>query len=818
MWRNYQKLPVSIRSSSVWGVVAWCAFMLIAIWYLHAELYTVYGPFLKLRDWGPSPSWAIMVQQNRWLVRILAAISIVTLCLLEIRLAIVSSILRNTVNQRIKLFVLLLGLGLISGVDFILPGYLRATDDAESYTTISWLIRDIIVQGQLPIWSNWGDMGFPLMQFYSPMYYTAIALISFITHNIWSAAKILHLVLHVMSVLVIFLYVHNLTKSRYAGLVASFAVGFTFYRYHVFFYLGALNMAPTFVIWPLQLYLIDKFIVVSNKRYVGAILALTSALGLVCHAYFGGYGGLFAAIYGLIRVLTFIPNPTTWRTKLGLIAQLYVWLGAGVMASLFYTLPALLESNLSVVQAWVGADFLLPSMSVTDVLTFEGSQGGSGWWGGYLGISVMSISFIGYIWALLRGRVFVVAPFVLLLSACFLAIGPYYLDFPAIFGSVPGGSVVFLFHSPGDYLVYVVIMSSIGVGVCMAEIQRYLVENNGGKYTVQLFSNTDSIRSEWIIFFLCGLIALDMFRYSLFVNYMIPETPNGSPSNRVLVHQWLNDNKTDIDGRVLDVDQSDIVWHIPMTANLPTYVSNGFSSIYSAAFVVGLRRFDPRYLLDEGRNLMSIANTSLVIADVPSVLDMYPGAINISDEAVIIPIDRNLAMLASRRVEVVHLDTEFREFEQASMLTETPYSNLANEIGIDHAKGTSEFLPVMGELPLLTDIISAAPLVVDVVDHHMESQYVRIEYSMSTPAYLQLSYSYYPYLRVLIDGKPVKTFATSFGLLGLESPAGVHTIEIVPYLSDLRLIVGVVNICTLILLTFLWVTSNKNIVSRDIMK
>ena len=132
-----------------------------------------------------------------------------------------------------------------------------------------------------------------------------------------------------------------------------------------------------------------------------------------------------------ISSITFIPNPTTWRTKLGLIAQLYVWLAAGVMASLFYTLPALLESNLSIGQAWVGADFLLPPMSVMDVLTFEGSQGGSGWWGGYLGVSVMSIAFIGYIWTLLRGRVFVVAPFALLLSACFLAIGPYYLDFPA---------------------------------------------------------------------------------------------------------------------------------------------------------------------------------------------------------------------------------------------------------------------------------------------------------------------------------------------------------------------------------------------------
>ena len=161
------------------------------------------------------------------------------------------------------------------------------------------------------------------------------------------------------------------------------------------------------------------------------------------------------------------------------------------------------------------------------------------------------------------------------------------------------------------------------------------------------------------------------------------------------------------------------------------------------------------------------------------------------------------------------MDTEFREFEQSYMLTDTPYSNLANEIGIDHAKGTSKFLPVIDKLPLSKDIMPSAPLVVDVIEHNMESQYVRIEYNVSTPAYLQLSYSYYPYLRVLIDGKPVKTFPTSFGLLGLESPAGVHTIEIVPYLSQLRVIVGMVNICTLILITFFWVTSNKNVISRD---
>jgi len=496
MWRNYQKLPALVRSSSVYSVITWCAFLLILTWYLHAEIYTIYGPFIKLRDWGPSPPWAIMIQKIRWLVRILAAISVLLLFALEIKFAVVSSILRKIVNNRIKLFVLLFALGLISGVDFIMPGYLRATDDAESYTTIAWLIRDIIEQGQFPIWSNWGDMGFPLMQFYSPMYYTAIAVISLITNNVWNAVKVLHLILHVLSVLVIFLYVHNLTKSKYAGLVAGFALGFTFYRYHVFFYLGALNMGPTFVIWPLQLYLVDKFLAASNKRYFGVGLALVSALGLVCHAYFGGYGGLFTALYGLLRVFTWTPTKTTWRTKFRLITHLYIWLGAGVMASLFYTLPALLESTLSVVQEWVGVDFLLPPMSVSDVLTFVGSQGGSGWWGGYLGISVMSISLIGYIWTLLNRKVFIAAPFALLLITCFLAIGPYYLNFSEIFSKVPGGSVVFLFHSPGDYLVYVVIMGSVGIGVFMTEIQQRLIAKNGYGYTGWRLSANDWINSK----------------------------------------------------------------------------------------------------------------------------------------------------------------------------------------------------------------------------------------------------------------------------------------------------------------------------------
>jgi hypothetical protein len=89
----------------------------------------------------------------------------------------------------------------------------------------------------------------------------------------------------------------------------------------------------------------------------------------------------------------------------------------------------------------------------------------------------------------------------------------------------------------------------------------------------------------------------------------------------------------------------------------------------------------------------------------------------------------------------------------------------------------------------------------------MESQYVRIEYSVSTPAYVQLSYAYYPYLRVLIDGTEAPSFPTSFGLIGVQSPAGAHILEIVPYLSPLRVIVGAVNLLSIVGLVAVWALS-----------
>ena len=164
-------------------------------------------------------------------------------------------------------------------------------------------------------------------------------------------------------------------------------------------------------------------------------------------------------------------------------------------------------------------------------------------------------------------------------------------------------------------------------------------------------------------------------------------------------------------------------------------------------------------------------------------------------------------MIASTTVKEVDLDIPFRVMEAASMLSETPYSNLADDMDIDPLRMVAGFIPAPDPLPSLDVLSDNRSLAAKVQNHEMESQYVRVEYTVSAPAYVQLSYAYHPYLRVMIDGREVSSFPTSLGLIGVQSPAGTHTVEIFPYLSRLRVIVGVVNVVSILSLVAVWALS-----------
>ena len=197
-------------------------------------------------------------------------------------------------------------------------------------------------------------------------------------------------------------------------------------------------------------------------------------------------------------------------------------------------------------------------------------------------------------------------------------------------------------------------------------------------------------------------------------------------------------------------------------------------------------------------DLLLIANTDWVVTDQPTSLQAYPGAVTTDDGAVIIPTGGGLPVIASKKIEIVE--------KQVQLVP------VAREMDINTANGSAAFIPIL-EDALVEEFVqsSGSDIKSYVSDHVIESQYVKIDYSLSSTAYLQLSYSYYPYLRVMIDGVEISKFPTAFGLIGIVAPEGSHVIEIEPYLSPFRRVTYGISAATFLLLGLLYIRSFRRL-------
>ena len=776
-----------------WVVAAACAVLALA--YIHAELYTVYGPFLRMRNWGPPPAWALLVAGLRWPVRFAALAAVLVLCAAEWRDGAVSSALQGVFASSRRTAALLSVLGALTGAYFLLPGTLTVSTDGIYYTTLAWLLRDILGSGQLPIWTNWGDMGFPLMQFYSPLFFATLALVSSLVPNIWVAAKALLFALHVASVAAMFAFVRRLSASPLAALCAAAAFGCAYYRYHNIVFVGKLVMAPTFLLWPLQLLLVEHVLSAQPSRRTGAALGLVTAAALAAHVYFGFYASIFAALYGLVRAPTLHSSPARAARA---ILRLAGWMALGVLAALFYTLPAALENSLTTQGGWYSGGYVqrVADWPVREifaaVFTWEGGQ--SRWWQwGYVGNSILLLAAAGGLAAAASRRPYARGALLLLIVGLFLSIGPY----------------TALFSSQGQFAVFVLISACVGTGVFVAELEagplgarllRWLCKL-GGPPRAQPAQRTQF----WVtalVAAVSAMIAFDMLRHTLFVNFQVPPSVNASPENRADAHAWLRARRGTGDGRVLDQSAPENGWQVPMLAGMPGFENNGDSPVMTAPFLRnlrpsgpnpwGIRAHPPAELFGEAFPLLLLANVDYVITDAPTPLAQRPEAVQTADGAVIVPTGGGLPMLASAMARV-----------------EPPplyFAPLASAMQIAPATATAEFLPVRAPVAALPAAANSAALALTVHTHLMQSQRVQLDYTLSAPAYVQLSYAYYPHLKVSVDGAAVDVFPTTFGLLGFRSPAGRHVATVVPVLSPLRQWVGILNLGALLALALalLW--------------
>jgi uncharacterized membrane protein YfhO len=81
------------------------------------------------------------------------------------------------------------------------------------------------------------------------------------------------------------------------------------------------------------------------------------------------------------------------------------------------------------------------------------------------------------------------------------------------------------------------------------------------------------------------------------------------------------------------------------------------------------------------------------------------------------------------------------------------------------------------ESPMFPPINASTPVSLDNVQLTRESsQLVRIKLTALSACLAVISESYYPFWRAEIDGQPAEVLRVSCGLMGLQLPAGSHTI------------------------------------------
>ncbi|MBI4532285.1 MAG: hypothetical protein HY709_12280, partial [Candidatus Latescibacteria bacterium] len=142
-------------------------------------------------------------------------------------------------------------------------------------------------------------------------------------------------------------------------------------------------------------------------------------------------------------------------------------------------------------------------------------------------------------------------------------------------------------------------------------------------------------------------------------------------------------------------------------------------------------------------------------------------------------------------------------------------TRIIEKMRIDARNDTCDVIPIREHLSLLEGAIEDHDLLgVEVVEHNVENQKVELVVNASSDCFAQLSYSYYPFLKIRVDGKETACFRTALHLTGVHLSKGTHRIVMTPVLSRLRKYLLIAGLFTLgVMISLILLRSGKGILT-----
>jgi hypothetical protein len=824
------------HSDKALAIALWLGLFFLSAFFVHWRLKSAYSAtysYFRWSEFGPVPDWVPLVLTLRWPMRLVAALGGALLALAEWRGGLVTCGLRRTLEGKASAALLLAVVGLASGSYYLLPGEPVFSSDAQAYVGYAALARMSLQQGQWPFWTNYGGLGMPFLQFYGPLYAVGVALTSFLIPNLFEATKLVQLALHVASVLGMYAFVARLARSRPAGLVAAWAYGFTFYRYHAILFNGILHLGVHLALMPWQFYCIEGMLAGPRRTRAWAGFALLGAASILAHPNYGVWVNILALLYGLLRIWI-RSNATAGKANredaksakesinLALFAssrfnfRRSLALAAGVAAALamgaFPVAGSFVESDLVAIQWFQGArSFLLGPLALSQVFTFLGSFWTSEWFGGYVGISLIALALAALGLGLWRRDGRVAALGLLFAFTLYLVLGPGRLPFDEIFQRLPLGWIVYIYSTPGRYLPYVTFFAAALVGYGAGLLLQSMGQRHGSEATGPATfldpspsspRRYSSSRPELLACLVVLVVSADLLPLSMQANSLRPAGYGADFKN---AYAWLREHSLDPAARVLDPAASPNATDIQQFAGLPAFGSVAHEM--PAASYVTIARLQSSASADlrggalrrEARDLLYLTNTAYLVTDLPASEEGSSEVLFTSGEVSVIASPAHSPLVVSSRVSVVD--------------DEAAVPELLNAMHLDTAGNTAAMLPVLA--PLGHGTSAAAPISVRLLSHRLEPQRASLSYELSSPGYVQLSYSYYPYLEVQLDGARVPAVASPLGFVVFASSAGTHTVELAPYLSAWRVAVVVAGLLVAIACVVLAVSDRRPPTTTD---
>ncbi len=375
-----------------------------------------YQPGLAQRAWGALPALHV----TDWLLAGLLLATVLLLVVAEVRTRRVSADLQQILASNRDTLVFIALLAAVACRFYLAPGEF-ALGDSTAHITRVWTTARSLAQGQWPSWSFFTYAGFPLLQFYgSTFFVVAGALVAVFGNLAWTTKGILFL-LHAGSAFPMYAWARNTGLERRGAMIAALAYVLSFQHTHTVVWTGALPVALVYFLFPVVLWALENALRAYAKRWV-LLLALSVAALINTHHGYAAFALELVAAYVIARLLlarAVRPSPAALApVALALLGGLL--LCGGPIARVF------LEGN------WVhlSAGFPLalpavPDMSfLRDILVWRNTW--TGWTAAYMGISVIAFATAGASHAfarnpdpgsLVRRSVVVVAVFALLCAA-----------------------------------------------------------------------------------------------------------------------------------------------------------------------------------------------------------------------------------------------------------------------------------------------------------------------------------------------------------------------------------------------------------------